>query len=113
MTSYHDAGWLVEAFDSTVLRGSVGAGWFDDIAVLRDDLPEVFGMGEFATLVDADRTGRGLVLESVSGQKHVEDIDRRLLRSAHECIGDKALRIVAVMRLNGIVLAFLALGCLG
>jgi hypothetical protein len=73
--------------------------------VFRDDLREVFGAGEFTTLVDADRTGRGLVLDCVSGEKRVEDVDRRLLRGGQEasgmsaaCIGDNAVRIVADMR---------------
>jgi hypothetical protein len=51
---YHDAEGLVEAFDSTILRGRVGAGWFNDIAVFRDVLPEVFGAGEFTTLVTTE-----------------------------------------------------------
>jgi hypothetical protein len=73
--------------------------------VFRDDLREVFGTGEFITLVDAERTGRGLALDSVSSEKRVEDVDRRLLRSGQEapgmsaaCIADKAVRIVADMR---------------
>jgi hypothetical protein len=48
--------------------------------------------------------GRGLVLK---GQKLVEDIDRQLLRSGQEapgmsaaCIGDKAVRIVAIFAIE-------------
>jgi hypothetical protein len=48
---------------------------------------------------------RGIVPDSVLGQKDVEDVDRWLLRSGQEapsmsaaCIFDKAGRIVAVMR---------------
>jgi hypothetical protein len=47
--------------------------------MFRDDLSEALGAGRFATFVNLDRMGRGLVLDAVSGQKHVEDVDRRLL----------------------------------
>ena len=56
-------------------------------------------------VVDADRAGRGLALKAVSGKKKLEDVDRNLLRSGQEDpgmsatgIGNKAVRILAVMR---------------
>jgi hypothetical protein len=65
---YHDAEVLAQAFNSAILRGSVGAGGFDDVAVFGDDLAELRGTGEFATLVHTNRAGRVLVLEAVSCQ---------------------------------------------
>ena len=107
-TPYHDAEGLVQAFNSAILRGSVGAGGFDDIAVFGDDLAELLGTGEFATLVHANRAWRVLVLEAVSGQKHVEDVDWWLLRGGVEApglaaagISDKAVGIVSVKQRRG------------
>jgi hypothetical protein len=72
--------------------------------VFGDDLTELRGTGEFATLVHANRAWRVLVLEAVSGQKHVEDVDWWLLRGGVEApglaaagISDKAVGIVSVV----------------
>jgi hypothetical protein len=32
---YHDAEGLIESYYSTILRGSVGAGWFDNIVIFE------------------------------------------------------------------------------
>jgi hypothetical protein len=44
-TPYHDAKGLVQAFNLAILRGSVGASGFDDVAVFGDDLAELRGTG--------------------------------------------------------------------
>lgn len=66
------------------------------------------------------KTGRGLLPDSVLGQKHVENVDRLLLPSGQEalvvsaaCIGDKVVHIVAVKRWNDAVLTFRMSICLG
>jgi hypothetical protein len=56
-TPYHDAEGLFQAFNSAILRRSVGAGGFDDKAVFGDDLAELRGTGEFDILVHANRAG--------------------------------------------------------
>ena len=58
-----------------------------------DDLAEIGRSGEFTTLIHADRAGRVLVLEAVSGQKHVENVDGWFLRVGEEAPGIAAAGI--------------------